>query len=132
MFIHTFNEKQQNAFLYLAKKVIEADSVYSEQEENIMREISTQLPKESYAQYIELSELPELFDSSLIKRQLIIELLGISFSDSSYHHSEILLINKISKILDVNDYEIKFMSQWISKMSDLHLEMTNYFKKEVA
>ena len=130
MFIHQLNTAQQNAFLYLAHEVINSDDYISSQEENIMREIMSQLPSTAVAERMDINDLPNLFSSKVIRKQLIFELIGIALVDSAYHENEASMISIISNALNIKPMELNAIIDLVKKLNATYLEISSYLHEE--
>jgi uncharacterized tellurite resistance protein B-like protein len=130
MFISKLNMDQQSALLALAERIAAADGVSHDEEVLLMASLRAQSQQGVEAANIELNYLSDLFDSEASKSALMLELLGIAFSDSDYHESEKILIKEVADSLDIEPELLADMESWVSRQMML-IQEANGFMGEV-
>lgn len=116
MFIENLNAKQQGVLLYLADKTMRADRVLAPEELKMIETLKIYCdPNVEIIEDIAINEIPRLFRSNKEKVSLILELLGVAFSDCKYHEKEEGFIAEISDSLGIESTLLEDCEIWVKR-----------------
>src|SRR5688572_17326441 len=114
MFLHTLNDRQQSAFLSLAKQFIAADEVLSGEEYNhlelMMAEIGWDFDEEVTDR--PLDELVAELDSGPARRVALLELVGVGHADSHFSPQENAFIRNLAERWGLRPLELERIENW--------------------
>ncbi len=116
MFIENLNAKQQGVLLYLADKTMRADGNLAPEQLEMIKTLKTHCGAD--AEKIEdlaINEVSQLFHNNKEKVSLILELLGVAFSDSEYHEKEEEFIAEVSVSLGIESTLLKDCETWVKR-----------------
>jgi tellurite resistance protein len=124
MFLHILNDRQQRAFLALAKQFIEADRNLSQGEQNLLELMyaETNLPFETELPSGEPAELLKEFDSPQSRTAAVIELVGVGHADDEFHPEENAFLRKVAGALGVSDQRLAQIEDWVQRQLRLAQE----------
>lgn len=130
MFLHILNDRQQQAFLAVAQRFIEADTHLAEAEQNLLElmyaetglPFDTELPKGDFA------TLLEPFDSKQARAVVVLELIGIGHADEDFHADENTFVRQVAATLDISDEDVEAMESWINRQLALTQEVERFWQ----
>ncbi|WP_104625643.1 molecular chaperone DnaJ [Helicobacter felis] len=122
MFIQVLDTTQQQVFLYLARKVIEADGVLHELQLGALDVIKQQCEHGIHEKEIPLSELGKLFTSNQAKHAMLLELVSVALADSHWHDRERDTIYTYAKEMGVSTQKVDQFKDWVLKNFALYQE----------
>lgn len=128
MFVQNLNEKQQSSLLYLAHEVAKADGDLHELQMGLMEIIKEQCKDSVEEQEIQLEQLPRIFDTERAKCSLLLELLGVAYSNNEYDIREKELIEKYAETLDINLGKLESLEIWVKKQLALMKDIEQLLK----
>ncbi len=123
MFVQNLNSKQQSVLLYLAKEVMEADKNLHDSEQEILTILASQVEQSVLPEAVQLEDIASLFDTSISKTSLLLELIGVAHADGDYHHEENVLIIKYADAIGISEEKLRNLEDWVSKQLQLTLEV---------
>ena len=116
MFIQNLSPTQQGVLLWLVKRMIKADGIISEGEENMLAIIETQCDDNCIkVDNVEMSNLKTIYQTERAKSSLMLELLAVAYADGDYHESEQGLIEEVSKNIGFLKSKISDMENWVQR-----------------
>jgi len=125
MFIENLNSKQQGALLYLADKTMRADGVLAPEQIEMIETLKIYCGSDAEKiENIEMNEISDLFHNNKEKVSLILELLGVAFSDSEYHEKEEEFIIEVSTSLGLEKTLLEDCETWVKRQLMLVKEAT--------
>lgn len=116
MFIENLNAKQQGILLYLADKTMRSDGNLAPEQLEMIKTLKIYCGSD--AEIIEglaINEISQLFHSNREKVSLILELLGVAFSDSQYHKKEECFITEVSIALGIESALLQDCETWVKR-----------------
>lgn len=113
MFVSELDCEQQGVLLFLSKKIISADGVMTESEQDLYDLIAAQCGSGVEEKEVDISDLSSLFVTQKDKVSFILELLGVSYADEDYHASEREIINEVAMSIDVDADLLEDMESWV-------------------
>ncbi len=118
MFVGNLNEPQQQVLIALTKQLIAADGEINEKEKEILAFIESQCSLSS----VESSETPinqdkiiSIFNDQRSTVSLILELLGVAYSDSHYDEEEKRFVEKVANDLSVPSELMEQLESWVHR-----------------
>jgi len=129
MFLHILNDRQQKAFLALARQFIEADQNLSAGEQNLLELMyaETGLPFETELPTGNLESLLQEFDSRQARSAVLLELIGVGHADDDFHPEESQFIGKAAAAFGVPDERVAQMESWVQRQLQLALEAEQFW-----
>ena len=116
MFLGILNQKEKENFLELAYNIAQCDSDFSIREKNWISRCCKEMNLENYEiqnKNIDLI-IEELSGSSFIsKTSILLEILELMLSDSTYHKSEKDVIGKLCKNWEISDEQFQNIVFWL-------------------
>ncbi|WP_120951411.1 molecular chaperone DnaJ [Helicobacter sp. L8] len=122
MFIQDLSVEQQQVFLYLARKVIEADGVLHELQLSALDVIKKQCEYGISEKEVPLSELGKLFTTNHAKHAVLLELTSVALADSRWHDNERDTIYSYAKEMGVSTQKVDQFKDWVVKNFMLYQE----------
>jgi uncharacterized tellurite resistance protein B-like protein len=123
MFVQNLNASQQSALLYLAREVAKADGDLHKLQMGLLQIIKDQSEVGITEQEISLAMLPQVFDDNRVKGSLLLELLGVAYSNNEYNVNEKKLIEQYAQALNINEEQLKKLETWVEKQLALMREI---------
>ncbi|GMB92343.1 hypothetical protein NHP200010_00540 [Helicobacter bizzozeronii] len=122
MFIQDLSVEQQQVFLYLARKVIEADGVLHELQLGALDVIKKQCEYGVSEKEVPLNTLGKLFNTNHAKHALLLELASVALADSRWHDNERDTIYSYAKEMGVSTQKVDQLKDWVVKNFMLYQE----------
>ncbi|WP_163555311.1 molecular chaperone DnaJ [Helicobacter suis] len=122
MFIQDLNVEQKQVFLYLARKVIEADGVLHELQLGALDMIKKQCAYGISEKEVPLDTLGEIFTTSYAKHATLLELVSVALADSRWHDNERDTIYSYAKEMGVSTHKVDQFKDWVVKNFMLYQE----------
>ena len=125
MFLDAFSRNEKYAFLSLAKKVILADNIVEEEEENLFALYLQEMQMEkSEVEYITEEAAYSVFmeSSETVRRQTLIELISLSMCDNRYDEAE-------KSIIEIIAHQLNVSRSLLTQMTDCVIELLDIYKK---
>jgi len=124
MFLHILTDRQQAAFLSLARQFIEADQALSDEESNhlelMMAETGWDFDEEVPVRPLE--ELVPEFDTPTSRRVALLELIAVGHADEHFHPDEDAFVRDLAGRWDVNAAEVARLEGYVQKQIALIAE----------
>ncbi|MCK0538657.1 hypothetical protein [Alcanivorax quisquiliarum] len=127
MFLQNLDPQQQNALLYLAKKVMLANGEVSLKEKALYDRLESQCIEG--AKPSEPPSLAQVFPDRRSKVSLIIELMGMALADETYHEEESHIIENVADDLLLEDQLLDDIETWVRKQFILIEEATTFMEQ---
>ncbi|WP_104759882.1 molecular chaperone DnaJ [Helicobacter bizzozeronii] len=122
MFIQDLSVEQQQVFLYLARKVIEADGVLHELQLGALDTIKKQCEHGINEKEVPLNTLGQLFSTNHAKHAVLLELTSVALADSRWHDNERDTIYSYAKEMGVSTQKVDQLKDWVVKNFALYQE----------
>ncbi|WP_104640901.1 molecular chaperone DnaJ [Helicobacter bizzozeronii] len=122
MFIQDLSVEQQQVFLYLARKVIEADGVLHELQLGALDTIKKQCEHGISEKEVPLNTLGKLFTTNHAKHAVLLELTSVALADSRWHDNERDTIYSYAKEMGVSTQKVDQLKDWVVKNFALYQE----------
>lgn len=124
MFLVNLAEKQKSAFLDLARALIAADGVLSNDEASMMEQYKLEMAlstdfEESQGQ---VEQAVDVFKtaSTAVKKQVVFELVALACADNDYADEEKCILNKIVVSLGLETAFIEECRVYVGELTDLY------------
>jgi hypothetical protein len=129
MFLHLLNDRQQKAFLTLARQFIEADENLSAGEQNLLELMyaETGLPFETELPAGDMKALLQEFDNRQVRSAVILELIGVGHADDEFHPEESQFIRNVATAFGVPNERVEQMESWVQRQLQLALEAEQFW-----
>lgn len=128
MFLRDFNENQQKLFLGLARQLIEADNVISDQEKMLIASLSNEMGQQELIRNPSDDVLKEFFPDKISRVAVMLELVGLAACDGQFAAEEDVIIKRVQKIFDISDDQVKSYQNWVKKLYQTYGEAATFFK----
>lgn len=128
MFIYNLTKNEQSAFLGLAEKIIRADGILAQQEEQLFSYLANATGQPSAEGTVE--SLAAVFQTRRSKASALLELMGLGFTDDRYHPAERTLVAEIAKAMGFNENELIGMENWVVRQAMLVEEAADFWNEE--
>ncbi|WP_104682783.1 MULTISPECIES: molecular chaperone DnaJ [Helicobacter] len=122
MFIQDLSVEQQQVFLYLARKVIEADGVLHELQLGALDVIKKQCEYGISEKEVPVSSLGQIFITNHAKHAALLELVSVALADSRWHDNERDVIYSYAKEMGVSTQKVDQFKDWVVKNFMLYQE----------
>lgn len=124
MFLGNLTEEQKPHFLSLAAAVVLADGVLGEAEVTMLEQYKQEmaLPPSADISTEPVSQAIEAFQSAsvTVKKQIVFELLGLSYADNDYSPEEEKLLREIALGLGLDAVFLKESQRCIEELNSLY------------
>jgi len=111
MFLGRLSEKEKNAFLSLSVHASNSNGVFAEEEKMMIREYckEMEIPFFDVEKTISLDKVVELFKESelSIKKIVLLEILGLLYSDGVVDDSEKKFVNEYAKKIGLTKEDVE-------------------------
>lgn len=116
MFVQYLNERQQGALLHYAHEVMRSDNVVEAEELLQLKELRAQTHSGVEAEDVPLDELPGVFEDRLSQVVLLLELVGVAYSDSDFSVQESHLVARIADVLNIDKEDVLgHIESWVRR-----------------
>ncbi|BDQ29120.1 molecular chaperone DnaJ [Helicobacter ailurogastricus] len=122
MFIQNLSVQQQEVFLYLARKVIEADGVLHELQIGALDLLKSQCKPGISEKEVSLDTLGAIFNTNYTKHAALLELVSVALADSRWHDNERDTIYAYAKGMGVSTQKVDQFKEWVLKNFRLYQE----------
>jgi len=128
MFLKDFNEYQQKLFLGLARELIEADNVISEQEKTLIAALSSEMGQQELIRNPSDDVLKEFFPDRISRVSVMLELVGLATCDGQFAAEEDAIIKRVQRIFEISDDQVNAYQNWVKKLFQTYGEAAAFFK----
>ncbi|HAS6256166.1 TPA: hypothetical protein RQK80_004618 [Vibrio vulnificus] len=123
MFIGNLNKDQQGVLLAIAQKLINVDGQVSAEEIAILDQIKLQCDTDVEALSYTEESMIALFSDRRSKVSLLVEILGVAYSDTEYCKQEQDFLTRLASNLSINDEELQKLTDWVTRQLNLVQEV---------
>ncbi|HAS8475655.1 TPA: hypothetical protein I7768_01445 [Vibrio vulnificus] len=123
MFIGNLNKDQQGVLLAIAQKLINVDGQVSAEEIAILDQIKLQCDTDVEALSYTEESMIALFPDRRSKVSLLVEILGVAYSDTEYCKQEQDFLTRLASNLSINDEELQKLTDWVTRQLNLVQEV---------
>ncbi|CAE6937087.1 TerB family tellurite resistance protein [Vibrio sp. B1REV9] len=123
MFIGNLNKDQQGVLLAIAQKLINVDGQVSVEEVAILEQIKLQCDTDVEALSYTEESMITLFPDRRSKVSLLVEILGVAYSDTEYCKQEQDFLTRLASNLSINDDELQKLTDWVTRQLNLVQEV---------
>lgn len=129
MFLSVLNESQKRAFIKIAERFIDADSVIDMDEMELITllERETGISPESGYSDEKLSDLFAVFDTKKARAVVMLEILRLGHIDNEYHAAESSFISTMADAFEIARTEFMNMESWVVRRIALDNEARKKF-----
>jgi hypothetical protein len=124
MFLHILTDRQQAAFLSLARQFIEADQVLSDEESNhlelMMAETGWDFDEEVPVRPVD--ELAPVFETPAARKVALLELIAVGHADDQFHPDEDAFVQDLARRWDVSAADVARLEAYVQKQTALIAE----------
>jgi tellurite resistance protein len=122
MFLNQLSEKEKEAFISLSVHVSNSNGIFADEEKVMIQEYSKEMeiPEFDTNEAKSIDEIINVFKSSElhIKKVIMLEVLGLVYSDGFYDAEEENFIKKFSDDIGLADEIVESLTVAIKKYSD--------------
>jgi tellurite resistance protein len=122
MFLNQLSEKEKEAFISLSVHVSNSNGIFADEEKVMIQEYSKEMeiPEFDTNEAKSIDEIINVFKSSElhIKKVIMLEVLGLVYSDGFYDAEEENFIKKFSNDIGLADEIVESLTVAIKKYSD--------------
>ncbi len=122
MFLNQLSEKEKEAFISLSVHVSNSNGIFADEEKVMIQEYSKEMeiPEFDTNEAKSIDEIINVFKSSElhIKKVIMLEVLGLVYSDGFYDAEEEKFIKKFSDDIGLADEIVESLTVAIKKYSD--------------
>ena len=122
MFLNQLSEKEEEAFISLSVHVSNSNGIFADEEKVMIQEYSKEMeiPEFDTNEAKSIDEIINVFKSSElhIKKVIMLEVLGLVYSDGFYDAEEENFIKKFSDDIGLADEIVESLTVAIKKYSD--------------
>ena len=122
MFLNQLSEKEKEAFISLSVHVSNSNGIFADEEKVMIQEYSKEMeiPEFDTNEAKSIDEIINVFKSSElhIKKVIMLEVLGLVYSDGFYDAEEEYFIKKFSDDIGLADEIVESLTVAIKKYSD--------------
>ena len=120
MYLNLLDNDEKIAFAELAEKMVEADGIVIGREAAAVASLKAEMGisgQESGGRSVD--ELAGVFKSRRSKVAALLELIGLGYSDISFHVSEESLVNSVANQMAITPDELHEMEEWVKEHVNL-------------
>lgn len=128
MFLQKLSCIQQKIFLGLAKEVIEADSKILLQEKIYLQQLSEEIGSDDLVVKPSNDLILDNYQDKPTRIILLIELIGLAYSDGDFAKEEDLLIFRVAELFGVPRQEYNKYVSWVRRFTKLFKEAQVFFQ----
>ena len=113
MFLENLTRTERSAFLILARKLVHADGILREREEQVLSflaDVSDETETEG-----SLDDVAAAFATRRAKVSALLELIGIGLIDGDYHSRERVVVAEAARALGFRESELLEMETWVAR-----------------
>lgn len=131
MFLSELNYKQRKIFLSLAKEILLVDDgIMDYQEEKYLRSLCAEMSLSFHDELVvDKSELNNYFDKIEVKKIILIELIGLGFSNENYHKNQEVYIKRICEIFDISSDILKDIEELMKQYQVIQNQIVDFIGK---
>lgn len=128
MFLNQLSNEEKNAFISLSVKISEANGVFDEVERAMIQEYckEMEIPFFNKEKADSVDAIVEVFKTATdhIKRIVILEALGLAYSDGQLDHEENNLMRSFAEKIGIEDNMYKEIGELLNKYNAVLAEFT--------
>lgn len=128
MFLNQLSNEEKNAFISLSVKISEANGVFDEVERAMIQEYckEMEIPFFNKEKADSVDAIVEVFKTATdhIKRIVILEALGLAYSDGQLDHEENNLMRSFAEKIGIEDNMYKEIGELLNKYNAVLAELT--------
>lgn len=128
MFLQKLSCIQQKIFLGLAKEVVEADSKILLREKIYLKQLSDEIGSDDLVVKPNNDLILDNYQDKPTRIILLIELIGLAYSDGDFAKEEDLLIFGIAELFGVPRQEYNKYVSWVRRFTKLFKEAQVFFQ----
>lgn len=128
MFLKDLNQHQQKLFLGLARELIEADETVSAQEAEMIAALSAEMGQPELIRNPSDEVLQQFFPDKNSRVAIMLELISLASCDGTFSAEEAKIIDRLKRIFDVSEGEVKAYSEWVKKLFSTYAEAAKFFE----
>jgi uncharacterized tellurite resistance protein B-like protein len=120
VYLNLLDNDEKIAFAELAEKMVEADGIVIGREAAALASLKAEMGiSESEGGGRTVDELAGVFKSRRSKVAALLELIGLGYSDISFHVTEESLVNSVANQMAVTPDELHEMEEWVKEHVNL-------------
>jgi hypothetical protein len=117
VFLNLLSDDEKRAFAVLAERMISADGIVVGREAATVAALKAEMGVEPTTEDAarETDELAGVFDSQRSKTVVLLELMGLGYSDTSYSMDERSMVVALAEAMGVADGELARLEVWVQQ-----------------
>ena len=116
MYLNLLDNDEKLAFAELAEKMVEADGIVIGREKAALASLKAEMGiSDSDGGGRSVDELAGVFRSRRSKVATLLELIGLGYSDISFHVSEESLVNSVANQMAITPDELHEIESWVKE-----------------
>lgn len=119
MFVQNLNDTQQSYLLALSKELIGIDGELDEKELAMLQILESQCNDGIEEVDVDFETLTTVFEDQIHKTSLLLELIGLAYSDSEFHETEKKWLEKLIGALGIENSKYQKMVTWVEAQMKL-------------
>ena len=120
MFLNVLDIDERSAFAELAEKMIQADGIEIGRETAALAALKSEMGiAGAVGADRSIGELAAIFGSKRSKMVALLELIGLGYSDTSFHITEESLVTTVSQEMGITGEEVAQVKGWVKDHVDL-------------
>ncbi|MEC8328118.1 MAG: TerB family tellurite resistance protein [Pseudomonadota bacterium] len=119
MFVQNLNDTQQSYLLALSKELIGIDGELDEKELAMLQILKSQCNDGIEEIDVDFEMLTTVFEDQIHKTSLLLELIGLAYSDSEFHETEKKWLEKLIGALGIENSKYQKMVTWVEAQMKL-------------
>jgi hypothetical protein len=120
VYLNLLDNDEKIAFAELAEKMVEADGIVIGREAAALASLKAEMGiSGSEGGGRTVDELAGVFKSRRSKVAALLELIGLGYSDISFHVSEESLVNSVANQMAITPDELQEMEDWVKEHVNL-------------
>lgn len=129
MFLNNLDMQQQAAFLETAKLLIEADTIISNSETELLKSLKLQCDEAlTPIDNFEVSSLNRILNTNKEKVSFLLELIAVAFIDGDYHEREESFIDEVARIIGISSKKLGALESWVIRQTALSTEALTFME----
>lgn len=124
MFLVNLTDEQKSAFLSLAQNLVSADGVVNDDEASMLEQYKQEmsLPASTTIPHQGIDQCMEVFKtaSSMVKKQIVFELVALACADNNYAREEHHLLEDVGTALELDAYFLGECRAYVRELTALY------------
>lgn len=128
MWLASLSAPQRRTLLGLAHNVVVSDGLLDPNEEAMLASFKREmeLAPDTETDYVDLAGIERVFDTSRVRRIVLLNLIHLSYADGALEIEEECLLRELAETFDVSSAEFALLDNWVKRLVALEREASAF------